>query len=184
MRCALTQRLLSRLRDQQAGFTLIEVTITAALLSFIVLAILAISDNTTKHAVQDQERAHVIREAQVGLHRMTRELRQAYTINSNTATSMSVQVLVGGVGTTVVYNCGVVHPTDASLRRCTRTVGVDTVVVVDRIKPGTVFTYDGFSPPRYVQARVSVPAKGERTTSGHAFSIVLDDGFYMRNLDV
>jgi prepilin-type N-terminal cleavage/methylation domain-containing protein len=183
MRCAPTQRLLRRISGGERGFTLLEVVITATILAFIVFAILAISDNTTKHAVQDQERAHVIREAQVGLHRMTRELRQAYTINSNTATAMNVQVLVNGTGTQVSYDCGVVHPDDSSLRRCVRTVGADSVVVIDRINPGTVFTYDTYSPPRYVQSRVSVPAKGERV-SGHPSSVVLDDGFYMRNLDV
>jgi prepilin-type N-terminal cleavage/methylation domain-containing protein len=183
MRCALTQRLLRRISGEERGFTLIELMITAALLAFILFAILAISDTTTKHAVRDQERAHVIREAQVGLHRMTRELRQAYTINSSSATAMNVQVLVNGTATTVSYDCSVIHPTDSSLRRCVRTVGVDSVVVVDRMKPGTVFTYDGNSPPRYVQARVSVPAKGERV-GGHPHYVVLDDGFYMRNLDV
>jgi type II secretory pathway component PulJ len=183
MRCALTQRLLRRVSGEEHGFTLIELMITATMLAFIVVAILAISDNTTKHAVRDQERAHVIREAQVGLHRMTRELRQAYAINSSSATSMNVQVLVNGTATQVAYDCSVVHPTDSSLRRCMRTVGTQSVLVVDRVKPGTIFTYDGNSPPRYVQARIAIPAKGERV-KGHEHTVVLDDGFYMRNLDV
>jgi Tfp pilus assembly protein PilW len=168
-------------RGSESGFTLIETVITAATLSLVVLAILALADTTAKLAPQDQERAHAIREAQVGLHQMTRELRQAYTITANSTTSMTVDVLVSGVATTVSYDCAAPHPTDANLRRCVRTAGGSSSVVIDRVLPGTVFTYDAFSPPRYVQARIEVPAKGDRA-KGHKHSIVLDDGFYMRNV--
>jgi Tfp pilus assembly protein PilV len=170
-------------RRNESGFTLIETVITAATLSLVVLAILALSDTTAKLAPQDQERAHAIRDAQVGLHRMTRELRQAYTINSNTSTSMDVMVLVSGTATQVSYDCAAAHPTDTNLRRCVRTAGGSTSVVIDRVLPGTVFTYDAYSPPRYVQARIEVPAKGD-LNEGHKHSIVLDDGFYMRNVGV
>ena len=65
-----------------------------------------------------------------------------------------------------------------------------SAVVIDRLlnKPGSglspVFAYttNGSGRTTYASAHVEVPARGART-SGYGHRIVLDDGFYMRNLN-
>lgn len=175
---------------REDGFTLIELLITASILSVVLLAILALLDVSARIAPQDQERAHAIQESQAGLYRMTRELRQAHAVVGGDADTITVRVLprTGTAEITVTWDCGTPHPTESSMRRCTRTVGSGTAeVVIDRVINGTrpVFEYD--APPttsRYVRASVIVPARGDRKAeNGHRHEIVLADGVYMRNRD-
>jgi competence protein ComGC len=184
-----------RVRGQEAGFTLVEMLVVTAMLVFVLAAVLSISETSQKLAPRDQERADVIRETQVGLYRMTRELRQAHAINSSTAYSMDVDVLVGGTTKRVIYDCGQSHPAQPAWRRCLRwEVGSGggagpADVVVDRIlntQSGggpAVFTYQTKnSKVVYASVHLEVPAGGD-LTNGHKHRVVLDDGFYMRNLD-
>jgi Tfp pilus assembly protein PilW len=189
MRCALTQRLLRRISGEERGFTLVELVAAALLLTMILGAILALSVTADKVGPRDQERAFAIRDSQVGLARMTRELRQTYQIISRTSTSMTAQVHTGGITRRVVYDCNQNHPTDTGLKQCVRyTVsgGVNSasVVIVPRVI-SAAFTYEpvGAATPKYVRILLQVPSKGDRKTDGHKHRIVLDDGFYMRNLD-
>jgi prepilin-type N-terminal cleavage/methylation domain-containing protein len=186
---------LRRVRAQQSGFTLIELLVVTGALTFVLAAILSLAETSEKLAPQDQERAHVIREAQIGLHRMTRELRQAHAINSSTGYSIDFNVGKTGSSKRVVYDCGQAHPTQSTWRRCLRwEVGAGGTtspleVIVDRVlntQAGAgpaVFTYqvkDGRIV--YATAHVEVPAKGD-LQSGHKHRVVLDDGVYMRNFD-
>ena len=176
-----------RLREQK-GFTLIETVLVAATLSVILVAILQISDTTQKLAPKDQERAHVLREAQTGLHRMTRELRQATEVLATGPHLMDVQTPVRGVSTRVTYRCDQSHPTNSSWRRCVRFEGSASALVVDRLLNGTnpVFTFEtdpDTAQVDYVTAKVEVPAGGD-LQDGHKHRVVLDDGFYMRNQDI
>jgi prepilin-type N-terminal cleavage/methylation domain-containing protein len=181
----------ARLRRQEAGFTLIELMISASILAVVLLAILALLDTSARIAPQDQERAHAIEESQAGLYRMTRELRQAHEVVSGDADTITVRVLPRGATTpiTVTWECAAAHPTDSTMRRCTRTTGAGaTEVVIDRVVNGTarpVFVYDAApTAARYVRASVIVPARGDRKAAlGHKHEIVLADGFYMRNRD-
>lgn len=184
-----------RVRAEQSGFTLVELLVVTAMLGFVLTAVLALAETSGKLAPQDQERAHVIREAQVGLYQITRELRQAHSVNATNAYSVDFNVLRAGSERRVVIDCGQAHPTEPSWRRCLRwEVGGDgslsaQQVVVDRVlntQAGggpAVFTYTLKNvKPVYVTARVEVPAKGD-LSSGHAHRVVLDDGVYIRNLD-
>jgi prepilin-type N-terminal cleavage/methylation domain-containing protein len=179
-------------RSGEAGYTLIELMVVAALLAVVLGAILTLAEATQRIAPRETERAHVIREAQVGLHRMTRELRHAYaappTVPAPTVTGSTVQANVlgrGGATRTVRYDCDEAHPTDSGYTRCLRQVlsggtWSPAEVVIDRVLNGTtVFT---LTPPDYVRAAVEVAARGDRKT-GYTHRVILDDGFYMRNLD-
>ena len=129
-------------------------------------------------APKETERAHVIREAQVGMHRMTRELRHAYQNVSVTGSTVQADVLSqDGVS----YDCNQPHPTNPAYTRCLRYVGgAGGEVVVDRVLNGdAVFT---LTPPDYVRAVVEVNAGGD-LKNGYDHPIPLEDGFYMRNLD-
>jgi type II secretory pathway pseudopilin PulG len=184
-------------RSGEAGYSLIELMVVAALLVVVLGAILALAEATQRIAPKESERAHVIREAEVGLHRMTRELRQTYgsapvmtgatTVSGNLVGPVFQATVLGTGGTTrtVSYECNHAHPTNAAWTQCRRytIVGVTKSggeVVVNRVLNGSsVFT---FTSPDYVRAAVEVAAAGDRR-DGYAHRIVLDDGFYIRNLD-
>jgi competence protein ComGC len=186
VRAAIVRRL-----AQDAGFTLVEVLVVAMTLSFVLIALLSLSDTTQKLAPKDQERAHVLRESQVGLHRMTRELRQAYDMTTWNDYVMDVNVKVNGADKRVVYKCDQAHPTDSGFYRCVRyevfvngsTTPQETVI--DRVAKTTVFTYPTLKngKPLYVTAKVEVPSKGD-LKDGYKYRDVLDDGFFLRNRDL
>jgi type II secretory pathway pseudopilin PulG len=171
----------NRVCRDESGFTLIELLLTASMLTVILGATLAFLDAGTRAAPRDDERAAVVRDTQVGLHRMTRELRQTTALTSWTSTSIEADVVTYGGTAHVTYDCNVAHPTDSALKRCVRTSSGVQEVVVDRITSGT-FTYTG-SPPRFAELKVVAPARGS-LREGHTHSVVLSDGFYMRNRDV
>jgi competence protein ComGC len=186
VRAAIVRRL-----AQDAGFTLVEVLVVAMTLSFVLIALLSLSDTTQKLAPKDQERAHVLRESQVGLHRMTRELRQAYDMTTWNDYVMDVNVKVNGADKRVVYKCNQAHPTDSGFYSCVRyevfvngsTTPQETVI--DRVAKTTVFTYPTLKngKPLYVTAKVEVPSKGD-LKDGYKYRDVLDDGFFLRNRDL
>jgi type II secretory pathway pseudopilin PulG len=175
-----------------AGYALVELMVVASLLVVVLGAILALGETTQRIAPKESERAQVIREAQVGLHRMTRELRNAYqalpTVPAPTVTGSTMQATVrgyDGVPRTVRYDCDEPHPTDQAYTRCLRQVYSGGTwpageVVIDRVLNGsTVFA---LTPPDYVGAKVEVAARGG-LKDGYDHRIILEDGFYMRNLD-
>lgn len=184
-----------RLLGEEGGFTLIELMIGASIMSIVLIAILALLDTSARIVPQDQERGNAIQESQAGVHRMTRELRQAHAVVSGDSDTMTVRVVPQGSSTaiTVTWDCGAAHPdpTESAFRRCTRTVGTGTAeVVIDRVVNGStrpVFDYGSDAPTaaKFVKANVIVPARGDRKSgNGHKHEIVLADGFYMRNRDV
>lgn len=184
--------------------TLAEVLVSIVVFLLVTGAILSMVDTAAELAPKETERALAVREAQVGLERMSRELRQAYSVRGTTPSSMDVLVTVGTQNRHLIYDCGVAHPDDPSnpydheYRRCVRweaDVGDPDIqsqpgrVVIDRVLNATAaegHVFD-FSPsalsPTYVTARIEVPARGERIY-GFPHRIVLSDGFYMRNLDL
>jgi type II secretory pathway pseudopilin PulG len=173
-------------RSGEAGYGLVELMVVCALLIIVLGAILALGETTQRIAPKESERAHVIREAQVGLHRMTRELRHANAAPAVTGSTMQATVLVaGGVSRTVSYECNAAHPTDTAYTRCIRyDLTADPTksngqVVVDRVLNGaTVFS---LTPPDYVAATVEVAARGN-LKDGYDHRVILEDGIYMRNL--
>jgi prepilin-type N-terminal cleavage/methylation domain-containing protein len=171
----------------EAGFTLIEVLLVASILAVVLGAILSLSATSQKLAPRDQEWAFTLRDAQVALHGMTRELRGTYVLNAGGATSMDATVMANGVSKRVVYDCNQPDPTDATLKQCVRylnTGGVagTKVVVIPKVKSAS-FTYEPTTgTPNFVRIKLDIPAKGERK-DGFKHSFVLDDGVYLRNLE-
>ena len=184
-----------RVRLEESGWTLIEMLISSVILVIMLGAVLALLDMTNTVAPRYQERAHDLREAQVGLYQMTRELRQAYSLASHSAYSVEAHVWENGADHDVTYDCTGTSVAGPGLGECVRfetTGGTQgpSSVMIDRLlnRPGAglspVFAYttNGAGRTTYATAHVEVPAKGARTT-GYSHRIVLDDGFYMRNLD-
>lgn len=185
-----------RVATEEGGFSLVELLVVVALLSFVLAATLGIFDVAVRQAPRDQERAHAIREAQVGLYAMTRELRQAYEVKSVSGSQMDVLVRLRGVDKRVRYRCDgdPSNPAFPSYRRCVReeasaspgaVLGAPQIVI-DRVLNGaSVFspTFAGTPAvsPAYFTARIQVPARG-RLKTGYTSSVVLDDGVFLRNL--
>jgi hypothetical protein len=173
-------------RSAEAGLALVELLVVASLLIIVLGAILALAETTQRIAPKESERAHVIREAQVGLHRMTRELRHAYQAPTVTGSTMQAAVLgANGTARTVKYDCDEAHPTDGAYTRCVRQVlsgstWTGNEVVIDRVLNGSAVFAS--TPPDYVSATVEVAARGN-LQDGYDHRVILDDGIYMRNLD-
>jgi type II secretory pathway pseudopilin PulG len=185
----------------QAGYALTELLLVTSLLAIVLGAILALGETTQRIAPRDTERAHVIREAQVGLHSMTRQLREAADMTDPphvAATSSTLDVTLRDESR-FSFECNVAHPTEAGYNRCVRYPVVggvkqtsQGVVLIDRVMNGPagsgatnpIFQYEmnlaGIV--TYVRVQILVPAKGE-LRDGHDYEVVLEDGVYMRNLD-
>jgi hypothetical protein len=185
----------------EAGYALTELLLVATLLAIVLGAILALGETTQRIAPRDTERAHVIREAQVGLHSMTRQLREAADMTDppHTAATASTLDVTLRDGSRYSFECNVAHPTQTGYNRCVRFPVVEGVkqtdqgmVLIDRVLNGPAGT--GSTNPifqyetnlagivTYVRVAIHVPAKGD-LAEGHDHDVVLDDGVYMRNLD-
>jgi hypothetical protein len=186
----------------EAGYALTELLLVSSLLVVVLGAILALGETTQRITPRDTERAHVIREAQVGLHAMTRQLRQAADMTApphEAATASTLDVTLRD-GTRYSFECDEPHPTQAGYNRCVRfpvsAAGVKQtnqgMVLIDRVLNGPAGT--GATNPifqyetniagivTYVHVAIHVPAKGD-LPEGHDHDVVLEDGVYMRNLD-
>jgi hypothetical protein len=190
----------SAARSGEAGYALTELLLVSSLLVIVLGAVLMLGEASQRIAPRETERAVVIREAQVGMHRMTRELREAHRVESPAAGGSAavfdawVPSTIAGQERRVSYECNVAHPTDAAYTRCIRydvsAAGVksNAQVVVDRVLNGAagstlpVFVRGSAPTTDYVKTTVEVASRGDRQ-SGYSSKILLEDGFYMRNLD-
>ena len=166
-----------------------------AVLPVVLSAVLLFSDRAQQGASNDSERSHSIREAEVGLDKMTRELRQAHTLISVGA--YKVEFRGGLLDKHVVHDCSEPHPTEVTLMRCVRfevaANGVQTIreTLIDRLanqQPGSpstpVFSYTPSSLlAKHVRLKIEVNARGARQ-EGYRYRVVLDDGVNLRNRDL
>jgi type II secretory pathway pseudopilin PulG len=170
------------------GYALTELLVVAALLVIVLGAMLTLGETSQRLAPKETERAMVIREAQVGMHRMTRELREAHKVVTPVAGAsgpvVDVWVPTGITEKRVSYECGT-----QCIRYDVSVAGVksNAQVVVDGVLNGgagsalPVFVRGEIPTSDYVKTTVEVAARGE-LQNGYPHKILLEDGFYMRNL--
>ena len=187
-----------RLAHDQSGMGLPELLMTIVIFSFVLTGILGLLDTSAKVAPKDQERSTAMREVQSSLDGMVRELRQAYRVVGTSPSSMRILVRRRQsdgthVNRLVEYDCGLTVA-DQCIRREAEPGALLPAtgrVAIDRLLNGgsavrPVFSFDQGAnsvTPVYVAVRVEVPARGERT-KGHEHSVVLEDGFYARNMNL
>ena len=188
---------LRKTASQQAGISLIELLVAQTVFLLVLGAGLSMLDTQTKVAPRDRERAFAMREVQVGLSGMVRELRHAETVLFASPSRFEVELTRNGALRRVGYKCDQApaaddpgNPYDQSYLRCVRVEGpagaalpaYDTGrTVIDRVLAGTVFSYSpDSSNPTYVATTVKVPSRGQRKES-NSHDVVLTDGFFMRN---
>ena len=210
MRMRLLSRFALPAREGERGTTVIELIATVTLLGFVLSAVLGLLESGIKAAPREQERAHSIREAQVGMYRMVRELRQAYAVRSSTPHSLEVLVRIPKddpatpavethVNRHLRYSCG-----DDAPSKCIRyetAIGQPLPATGETVVPRVlnwgqnasdpaVFEFEDSQgtnnlSPTYVKVRLEVPANGEsKNNSGYRNKVVLEDGFFARNLQI
>ena len=120
----------SRIGAGQAGFSLIELLAAQALFLLVIGAALSMLDTQTKVAPRDRERAFAIREAQVGLAGLVRELRDTQTIVYASSSRFEVELQRNGALRRVGYKCDQPpatddpsNPHDQTYLRCVRVEG-------------------------------------------------------------
>jgi hypothetical protein len=164
------------------------------ILALVIGVSLSMLDSGSKDAPREEDRADAVKTAQVQLDRMTRELRQAVRVNASSYNYVDFNVLSGGQTVRVMYDCRATGA-DPRYRGCTRSQGAQggalgsPMVVVERLLNGTddqagrVFDADDPLQPRFVEVRIVVPASAGHA-GGYKQQIVLDDGVYLRNLNL
>lgn len=173
----------------ERGYTIVEFVLVASLLAVVLGATLALLDKTSELMPGDEERAPALREAQVGLHSMTRLLRQAHAVSQpaegQTADVVVVEVLLAGSDKRVTFDCTSASTKIAGARRCLRSVQsvsggpVSTQLVFDGVVNSGVFSR---TTKTMLEAKLEVRAQGDRGAEGRDHRIVLDDGVFLRNV--
>ncbi len=189
-----------RLRARsEAGFTLIE-TLVAAALSIVVLgAVVSALETSQRMQARDAEWALTVQEGRVGLSKMLGEIRQAYSLKATTANSIDFYATLGGVKQEVYYECDIVQ-SGSSYHECVRlaveagkslpALSTGTPVLRNVLNPASVFSYSDALVPSasdIVTAKIELPAAGTLKLAGaaaYSHHIVLTNDAYIRNLNL
>lgn len=177
----------------ESGFTLVELLLAMVLLTVVMTALAKVFTATGPVAGRDQSRAHAIMDAQVGLARMTRDLRQAQTINSATATAIDFNATIGGVTQRILYDCST-YESGTTYKQCVKETSTNLSVApsastgaptITRLLNGSSAVFD-YSPsasaPTYVSVHVVVPRDGGYAEQGgYENNISFDGGVYLPN---
>ena len=188
MRAGQVTRLRALARDE-SGFSLVELMVATSLLAFVLVAVLALFESTQQIAPQDEERAHAVREAQTGIHAMTRELRGAVELETASPYYLRARVISGGVEQSVAYDCSGAASNPA-WGKCVRTAGGTTSKELVKAFNNTaavggqpVFSYSPSGGPyKYVDIHLDVVVR-DRSTGRYHYRVPLDDGVHLRNVD-
>jgi hypothetical protein len=202
------RRRVRRLRAE-GGWSLIELMVVILLMLVVGGAVLKVLDATNDVGANEVERPVALTEAQTGVARMDRELRDAYRLDA-AVRSDKVDVVTVARGSSVngrriVYDCSVASPKGGGLKACERReypapdpnvsglpaapdestrIGPPTIII-DRVQNGAssdpIFTpRPNATAPTFLGVTVKVPARGERP--GSTSSVTFDDGIYLRNM--
>src|SRR5688500_13766916 len=163
------------------------------MLAGVMTALVQVFTTAGPTAGRDQSRALGIMDAQAGLAQMTRELRQAQTINSATSTAIDFNATIGGVSQRIIYDCSTSDPAEPPYRQCLKAVSTNVASapsltnakgVITRVVSPAVFTYSpSASAPTFVSVRIVVPRDGgyEEQGEGYQNNVTFDGGVYLPN---
>jgi prepilin-type N-terminal cleavage/methylation domain-containing protein len=182
----------------EAGFTLIEVIVVAALLSVVVAALTAPLAFSIRQTNTGIDYAYSQQQARTAIESMVAQVRQATAIltpDSNT-NSIDMNVTLNGAALQVYYECDIAQP-GTSYHECVRVqapIGSSLpslstgTVVASNLTNGTstdqVFSLGPSGPaPYYMTATLKVPASGG-TNDPLTHQVVLSDGALMRNMNI
>ena len=167
-----------RLRDDQSGFTLVELLVAMPIALIVVFMALLVLDTAIPYELRTREHAQALRDQEVGLERMTRELREATSFTFLTSQKVEFDVHIRSAGglRKIRYDCSsgdyclrLEGPVGGTVSGGTRIV--DALVNSDVFEPEPDFIN-----PRYVGVVARVRISEDRR------SITLRDGVDLRNL--
>lgn len=168
-----------RLVRDERGFSLVEITIAAALLALIGAASLTVLESGASTERGQRARAESIEDQRIGVERMTKEIRQALSVDTgSTRSTLHMETLVGGVEHDVTYDV-----VDGALHRTLD--GGAAVPLVSGVVSDEVFCYDPpdcllSSPDSTSPQLVQVSLEVQPDTQG-APAIVLETDVHLRN---
>ena len=189
--------------DDQSGMTLIELLVAAALLTIVLGATLAPMNTSATIEKRDVALAEAIRDGQIGLQRMVREVRQAYSIRehrrtrSTSRSTWATRTFASSTSATCPTPRRRATRTASSYRRCVRIQAIGNgalpslasgEVVIDRLLNGTnadpVFTYTPNTiSPKFIAAKIESDA-GDATSPVFRHAMTFEQGLYLRNLNL
>ena len=193
---------MTRIRfSSERGVSLPELLITMVLLSIGLAALLSLLDSSQAVQSKDLERGVALEDAQAGLGRMTREMRQGSAPITGAIPTAPGNILdLATNAGEVKYDCSQTSPTDPTLHACYRSFRANPIVdantppfgaptlVIDRVSNAPadpIFTPRvplGGTGVNFVEVKLVVPARGTRTVGrGYAYQATFTSGLYLRN---
>ena len=177
---------IARARDNDDGFTLVELLV-AMILGMVVLgAAVMLFTNSTAGESNLEARSFQIQQARTAMERIVREVHQGSTVTTATATQLTFLTWVGttcaGASSSTAVSCQVTYSCASGV--CTRTLrnpdgsgSASSVQVVDGLGSNNVFTYTPSSTsPTYIGVSLALaPTPGQDT-------VTLDDGAALGNV--
>jgi len=189
----------------EAGFTLIE-TLVAAALSLVVFAAVLSALATSQHTQsRDQEWALVIQEARAGAGRMVSEMRQAYAVKEDSESKIVFYATIGGKSWEISYNCAE-KQASTEFNECVRRAAEFSAgkppgelpasgapIVKDVLNETKADEKDRvfveYTPnaiaPDLVTVKLVMPASGTlklASAGGYTHHVVLENGAYIRDM--
>ncbi len=130
--------MLGRCRDER-GLTVVELTITLAVMAVIVSAAFSVLFSVYKNTGVVLNRRDVVGAGQIAMQEMTKQFRQATAINASSATKLDVNTFSGAGNAKQIVWRTTGSSAPYSLQTCTGTVGGGTCSTDGAFK--TVLTY-------------------------------------------
>ena len=164
---------LPRISAPERGFTLLEVTVSVALLMLVTAAMLASFATMQRTAARESSRSEAADQVRLTMERMSKEIRQAVDIYpTSTVDYLEMDTYVEGTVQHVIYDARV----DNIL---TRTIDGSTITLLERLDVTAVWTYSpDVTDPSVIN--VSLIAKPEKFKHDVA-TIELESEVQLRN---
>ncbi len=119
----------------EAGFTVIELTVTVAVLTLVVGSLLNVFVSAQRSQSYVTDRSEALDNLRLGMDRMSKEIRQATVVSAaSTSTTLTITTYVNGVSEIVTWRVS-----GSTLERVAPSGTV--LAVLSRVVAGPVFTY-------------------------------------------
>jgi Tfp pilus assembly protein PilW len=166
--------ILRRIAAEESGVSLTELLVSISVGVLVVFGAFQFNDTAGRSQAATSARAEALQQAQTGLERMTRDLRQAATVTVPTSESIEMSTYVKSP--TAAASLQTVRYVCAS-GTCTRLAGAATTgpAVVTSVRNADVFDPEPALDPRYVGIKLRVGVTGATQT------LMLRDGVEIRN---
>ncbi|MGZ5349462.1 MAG: PilW family protein [Actinomycetota bacterium] len=131
----------NRAIEGEDGFTLVELMITAAIMSIVSTAVIAMAMRTVSTSATIVDRRDVLAQGRIALDRLGKQIRQAESVDTtySTATQIKVATYINGTPTTVVWR--VSGSTAPFKLQESRDGGTTFSTVATSLSASNVFTY-------------------------------------------